>query len=294
MTGLSGREASETFEILNRVKQGCMLAPVFFNLFFTCVHSPDVRDIEHWVYLNYRLDGSLCNLHALVAKTKMVERIILGTLSSDKCAFMAHEVSDLWMIVDKFTGATCLCNISAAPTYPCICWTSTSISIKGTEVKAVEDFKYVRSVISSDGSLDREINARICKASQDLGCLQLHVLNQHSMQQSIKLKVYKAIVLTSLLCIWGLDFVQKALEPVGIPAHAQPDINLQHLMARQDHKPWGPWHGRDHMHQGYDPEGPASMDRACHMNGRLQDCKRADVWITLSGQDKPRQTLQEF
>ena len=39
MTGqvLSDDEASAPFSISNGVKQGCMLAPVLFNLLFTCV-----------------------------------------------------------------------------------------------------------------------------------------------------------------------------------------------------------------------------------------------------------------
>ena len=61
------------------------------------------------------------------------------------------------------------------------------------------DFKYLGSVISSDGSLDKEIGARICKASQALGRLKSRVLNQRNIRQSTKLKVYRTVVLTSLL-----------------------------------------------------------------------------------------------
>ena len=41
MTGqvLSDGEASEPFSISNGVKQGCVLASVLFNLFYTCVPS---------------------------------------------------------------------------------------------------------------------------------------------------------------------------------------------------------------------------------------------------------------
>ena len=47
MTGqvLSDSEASEPFSISNGVKQGCMLAPVLFNLFFTCVLNHAMRDL---------------------------------------------------------------------------------------------------------------------------------------------------------------------------------------------------------------------------------------------------------
>ena len=59
--------------------------------------------------------------------------------------------------------------------------------------------KCLVSVISSDGSLDKEISARICKASQALGRLKTRVVNQHNTRRSTKLKVYRAVVLTSLL-----------------------------------------------------------------------------------------------
>lgn len=209
MTGLvlSGGEASDTFDISNGVKQGCVLAPVLFNLFFTCVLSHAVRDIEDGVFLKYRLDGSLFDLRRLNAKTKTIERIILEALFADDCALMAHTEAALQLIVDKFAEASRLFGLTISlgktevlyqPT-PLSTDSQPSISIEGTELKTVEDFKYLGSIISCDGSLDKEINARICKASQALGRLKARVLKQHNIQMSTKLKVYKTVVLTSLL-----------------------------------------------------------------------------------------------
>ena len=48
-----------------------------------------------------------------------------------------------------------------------------SIPIAKTELKKVEDFKYLGSIISNDGTVDKKINARICKVSQGLGQLRV-------------------------------------------------------------------------------------------------------------------------
>ncbi|PFX12093.1 RNA-directed DNA polymerase from mobile element jockey [Stylophora pistillata] len=209
MTGLvlSGGEASEPFEITNCVKQGCVLAPVLFNLFFACVLSHAVKDIEDGVYIRNRLVGSLFDPRRLNAKTQSIEKLILEALFTDDCALMAHSESTLQLTVDKFAEASRLfgLTISLGKTEvllqpsPLATDHRPSISIEGTELRTVEEFKYLGSVISSDSSLDKEINAMICKASQALGRLRARVLNQHNIQQSTKLRVYKTVVLTSLL-----------------------------------------------------------------------------------------------
>ena len=61
-------------------------------------------------------------------------------------------------------------------------------------------FIYLGSTISCDGSLDKEIAARISKSSQALGRLRNRVLNQHNIRLLTKLEVYNAVVLPSLLC----------------------------------------------------------------------------------------------
>ncbi|KAL8591100.1 hypothetical protein ACOMHN_058753 [Nucella lapillus] len=98
-------DASQPFNISNGVKQGCVLAPVLFNLFLTCVLNHAVRDIQDGVYLKYRMDGSLFDLRYLNAKTKKTERTILEALFADDCALMAHTESALQHTVDKFAEA---------------------------------------------------------------------------------------------------------------------------------------------------------------------------------------------
>ncbi|KAL6475004.1 hypothetical protein MHYP_G00160440 [Metynnis hypsauchen] len=209
MTGavLSGGEASDPFEISSGVKQGCVLAPILFNLFFTCVLNHAVRDIEDGVYLRYRLDGSLFDLRRLNAKTKTIERLILEALFADDCALMAQTEPAIQRIVDKFAEASRHfgLTISLGKTEvlfqpsPLSTGRRPSIFIEGTELKTVEQCKYLGSIISDDGALDKEISVRICKASQALGRLWSRVLKQHNIQKSTKLKVYKTVVLTSLL-----------------------------------------------------------------------------------------------
>ena len=64
MTGqvLSNGEQSDPFSISNGVKQGCVLAPVLFNLFFACVLRQAVGNTDKGVYVRFRYDASIFDL----------------------------------------------------------------------------------------------------------------------------------------------------------------------------------------------------------------------------------------
>ena len=88
----------------------------------------------------------------------MVERITLEALLDDDCGFMVHKESDLKMIVDKSFEAThhfgLIFSLGKTEVLlqpaPASTLLPLSISIEGTELKRVEDFMYLASVISSD------------------------------------------------------------------------------------------------------------------------------------------------
>ncbi|XP_056651255.1 uncharacterized protein LOC130453862 [Monodelphis domestica] len=120
---------------------------------------------------------------------------------------MAHQENHLQTIVDRFSTAIKLFGLTIslsktevlfqpAPRRPT---NQPCITINGTQLSNVNTFKFLGSTISNDGSLDHEINARIQKASQALGRLRCKVLQHRGVSTATKLKVYNAVVLSSLL-----------------------------------------------------------------------------------------------
>ena len=133
-------------------------------------------------------------------QTKTIKRIILESLFADDCALMAYEEHDLqltaliWPILVDWSinnmnewMASSLSSASllrshtflASPSVLarlifCLQLTpnstacSSSIYIDGAELKTLEEFKYLGSTIFNDGTLDKETNARIYRASQAL------------------------------------------------------------------------------------------------------------------------------
>ena len=77
--------------------------------------------------------------------------------------------------------------------------TSPYIEIYGTPLKSVNNFTNLGSTIASDNTIDMEINNRIRAASGAFGGLWKRVWSQHGIAISTKCKVYKAVVLPTLL-----------------------------------------------------------------------------------------------
>ena len=73
------------------------------------------------------------------------------------------------------------------------------VEIYGTPLKSVKNFTYLGSTVASDNTIDVEINNRIQAASGGFGGLWKRVWSQHGISVSTKCKMYKAIVLPTLL-----------------------------------------------------------------------------------------------
>ena len=72
------------------------------------------------------------------------------------------------------------------------------ISVEGSQVQQVSDFTYLGVIISSDGTIDRELSARIRKASGAFNQLS-NIWKNRNIQTNTKIRIYKAAVLTILL-----------------------------------------------------------------------------------------------
>ena len=89
-------DLSVPFPISNGVKQGCVLPPTLFSIFFSMMlqRALDDLDDEDGVYIRYRTDGSLFNLRRLQAHSKTLEQLIRELLFADDAALLAHWTGD--------------------------------------------------------------------------------------------------------------------------------------------------------------------------------------------------------
>ena len=80
---------SSSFHVEVGVKQGCVLAPIIFNLLLVAMTLVSHLDLQSsdCVGIEYRLDGGLFNLRHLQAKTKSSFAMISALQYADDAAF---------------------------------------------------------------------------------------------------------------------------------------------------------------------------------------------------------------
>ena len=106
-TVVVGREETESFGVGIGVKQGCVMAPVIFNIYLAAATQlfRESFPIERGVGITYRLDGSVFNLTRLKARTKVSTDSITELQYADDCALVAHTPEVLQASI------AALCNI---------------------------------------------------------------------------------------------------------------------------------------------------------------------------------------
>ena len=96
---------SGIFPINNGVKQGCVLVPTLFSIFFSIMRREAKEDLPDGIYIRFRTDGSLFNLRRLLACTKTIGELINNPLFTDDCALLAHTEEALQRIVNRLSDA---------------------------------------------------------------------------------------------------------------------------------------------------------------------------------------------
>ena len=71
--------------------------------------------------------------------------------------------------------------------------------VDGNKLNSVLEFTYLGSTISSNGCIDDEIQRRMAKASASFGRLHQRLWNNQHVSMHVKGKIYRAIVLSTLL-----------------------------------------------------------------------------------------------
>ena len=202
-------DLSEHFPIANGVKQGCVLAPFLFSIFFSMMLNQAQVDMsdQDGVYIRFRTDGDLFNLRRLQAHTKTTKRLFRELLFADDAALVAHTECALQQITTCFAEAAQLFGLEVSlkktevlhQPAPRESYSCPKIQIGQSELASVQEFTYLGCVISSDAKLDKEISNRLAKANNAFGGLYRRVWSNRNLKKRTKIMVYKAVILTTLL-----------------------------------------------------------------------------------------------
>lgn len=199
-----GQTAPE-FDVCNGLRQGCVIAPNLFNLYFNVV-------INQWrekcsdvgVDILYKCGGKLVGertrrpCHLRISELLFADdAVAVGANRSD----MEHAASVLDDLVSKW-GLT----LSISNTKLLVAGTPrseeeelTPLKLGKREVECVTDFKYLGSVLDGKGNMMKEVGEKIAKASRAFGVLREPVFKNNNLSLKTKRLVYRAGVLGVLL-----------------------------------------------------------------------------------------------
>ncbi|CAH2242221.1 jg25154 [Pararge aegeria aegeria] len=198
-------EQSEFFNVSCGVKQGCVLAPTLFALYFSIVVREALQTSNEGIRIRFRTDGGVFNLSRLRAYTKVSYDIITEIMYADDLCLVAESPDGLQHLMTSLDVSCRRFGLKINVTKTEVMALDTSIDepmaikLEDESLGQVQKFKYLGSVITSRSHLDSEINCRIGAAAAAFGKLRDKVFRSHDIKLSTKVSVYMAVVHPNLL-----------------------------------------------------------------------------------------------
>ena len=157
--------------------------------------------------IRYRSDGNIFNLRRLQAKPKVQTDVLDELLYADDMDKNARSEAKMKRAMDQvlhscdnydLTISTKKTEVvhQPAPGNP---YNEPTITVNEQKLKVVDKFTYLGSTLSRAVHIDEEVTARIAKARVAFVRLRANVWEQNGIKLDTQLKVFKAVVLPTLL-----------------------------------------------------------------------------------------------
>ena len=138
-----------------------------------------------------------------------MREIIRNLLFADDCALTAHSQDDMREIMNRFASSANRCSLKVSLSKTVLLHqpvrqetqsAPVKITVYNTDLAAVEQFCYLGSELHRDCTIDSEVTARLAKAGAVFGKLVAQAFREHGISLKAKVNVYRACVLSTLLC----------------------------------------------------------------------------------------------
>ena len=167
------------------------------------------KDSTDGVSILTRHNADLFNVAHFKAKRKACQVMVREMLFADDSVLVAHDVESMQRLVDRFSLAaekfSLKINIKKTECLfqPVKCQLSTQtpgkIHVRDETLVQTKNFVYLGSTITDNARIDDEITFRMGKASAANARLRERLWENHHVSLKVKGKVYRAVVLSTLL-----------------------------------------------------------------------------------------------
>ena len=139
---------TDPFKVETGVKQGDLLAPTLFSVFFSIVLDDAFRDCNQEIYIRYRSSGKLLTYAASLPKPKFYRRLFVTSSYANDCDLVAHTESDMQCFMDKLSEACRALSLTISldktavmfQSLPGTVYVEPSIYTDGKKLKVVDKF----------------------------------------------------------------------------------------------------------------------------------------------------------
>jgi hypothetical protein len=192
------------FDINRGVRQGCVIAPLLFNVYFDCVVRVALAEMPDGsgVRLAFRADGEVLPWH--VGRGPATMLTIATLMYADDLVLMSCDKSDLELMLQVFDSVCSrmgMCVNAAKTELMAVCHDGElldSVHLSGGDASYVQSFKYLGGVVDTSASCGAEVTARISKAKARFAQMQ-RVWGVRKLKVSLKMQCFRAYVLPVLL-----------------------------------------------------------------------------------------------